>query len=176
MIIQKLLSSTVVVRNLTALMLMGISSSAAAAIVTTNLVFTVQPASTVIGAPLTNVVVQIRDSRGTNISQAGTAVALVLSKGAGLTGVTTENTDASGKAVFSGLAITQVGAGEILQASTKILKAVNSSAFNITQGKTTNTLTAPATTIVYGQSLTLTSKVGEVAPANGTLSGTVTFK
>jgi len=174
---QKSRSFAVLTRGLAALLLAGISTSmATAAAVTTNLVFTIQPVSTTVGAPLTNIVVQIRDSRGTNISQAGTAVALVLSKGSGLTGVTNVNTDASGKAVFGNLAVMQVGSGDVLQASTKTLKAVNSSAFNITQGKTTNVLTTSANVVVYGQPVTLTSKISVVAPSSGTLSGTATFK
>ncbi|MDR3455824.1 MAG: YDG domain-containing protein [Verrucomicrobiae bacterium] len=174
---QKLLSLAISTRGLVVLMLAVISiNGAIAAPVTTNLVFTTQPVGTTVGAPLPNVVVQIRDSRGTNISQAGTTVALVLSRGTGLSGVTNLNTDASGKAVFTNLAISQIGNGDVLQAATKILKTVTSSAFNITQGKTTNVLTASTNVIAYGQPVTLTSAISVVAPSSGLLSGTVTFK
>ena len=141
-----------------------------------QLTFTTQPVTTTVGAKLTNVVVQIRSQNGTNVPQSGTTVSLALNKGAGLTGTTNVNTDASGKATFSNLIITQVGSSDTLQAIANGLKSATSSVFTVKQGKTSTGLSSSANPLVYGQSVTFTATVSPVAPASGTPAGIVTFK
>jgi hypothetical protein len=67
-----------------------------------QLIFTAQPASTVVGVSITNVVLQLVDKYGTNVAQSGVAITLTLNK-TGLTGTTNLTTDASGKAAFTNL-------------------------------------------------------------------------
>ena len=77
-----------------AILLAGFSAHGA---VTTNLVFTTQPVGAQVGASLGNVAVQLRDSRGTNISLAGVPVTMSLSGGSGiLGGVMNVATDTNG--------------------------------------------------------------------------------
>ncbi|HEX7654604.1 MAG TPA: Ig-like domain-containing protein, partial [Verrucomicrobiae bacterium] len=161
--------------GLGALLLSGLLAATAQGAITTNIVFSVQPVSTVVGASLGNVTIQLRDSRGTNAALAGVAVNLSQSKGAGLTGTTVGVTDATGKAVFTNLVVTRYGLADALTAATTAYKTVVSSAFNITQGRTTTTVSAP-TNGIYGQSLTLMAAVGLVSPAAGTPTGLVTFR
>ena len=103
------------------------------------------------------------------------ALSLYSGSGSGLSGATTVATDATGKSVFSTLSFSKVGGGNILLASGGSLKAGLSAAFNITQGRTTNVVSGP-TNVNYGQTFSLTARVGVVAPANGSPSGTVTFR
>ena len=141
-----------------------------------QLTFTTQPVTSTVGAKLTNVVVQIKSQNGTNVLQSGTTVSLALNKGAGLTGTTNVNTDASGKATFTNLIITQVGSSDTLQAIANGLKSATSSVFAVKQGKTSTVLSSSANPLVYGQSVTFTATVSPIAPASGTPAGTVTFK
>ncbi len=158
------------------MLLAGLSGNMAHSAVTTNLVFTTQPTSAQVGAVLANVVVQLRDSRGTNISLAGVPVSLALTKGAGLSGATNVVTDTNGKSIFNSLAIVQFGSGDVLAAFASNYRSNTSSAFNITQGRTTNVLSASASVITYGQPITISAKISAVAPATGTPTGTVTFR
>ncbi len=151
-------------------------SASAAPSAAYQLAFTTQPVTTTVGAMMTNVVVQLRAQNGTNVPQSGTAVALALNKGAGLTGTTSVATDANGKATFTNLTITLAGTGNALLASATSLKNATSSVFTVSQGKTTVTLTSSTNPVMYGQSVTFTATVAPVAPATGKPSGTVTFK
>ena len=89
----------------------------AAAIVTykavgpaTKLAFTTQPATTAAGSTLANVVVQLQDVGGNNVSSNNVPITLTLSGGSFATGsTTTVNTGTSGSATFSNLAITNAG-------------------------------------------------------------------
>ena len=166
-------SSLMTVLGAACVALAPMTSSAAAAY---KLVFTTQPATTVVGARLTNVVVQIRSQNNTNVPQSGTTVTLTLNKGAYLTGTTSVQTDAAGKAAFTNLTVIQAGTGNALLAAASSLIGATSSVFTVTQGKTTVRLSSSANPAAYGQSVTFTATVGAVAPAAGTPTGTVTFK
>jgi aspartate carbamoyltransferase regulatory subunit len=141
----------------------------------TQLLFTVQPASTVVGAGITNVVVQLADKNGTNVAQSGVTISLALNK-SGLTGTTNVATDATGKAAFTNLKISLAGNSDTLSATASGLKSATSSSFNVSKGVTTTTLAASTNFLVYGLSATFTATVGTAAPASGTPTGTVTFK
>ena len=156
--------------------LLAAAFAQSAGAMTTNLVFTTQPTSTVVGAPLSNVVVQFRDSRGTNLSIAGVPVTISLFKGSGLVGSLRVPTDLAGKSVFSNLAVNQFGNGDVLQAAAPNFKTITSARFNLTQGKTLTDLTAPTSVVTYGQPVTFTAKVSALAPAKGFPSGSVIFK
>jgi hypothetical protein len=147
-----------------------------AATTATQLAFTTQPTNTVVGAGITNLVVQLKDKGGTNVAQGGVAISLVLSKGIGLTGTTNVTTDVSGKAAFTNLSISLVGSGDILFAAGGGLKGATSSAFNVGKGGTTTALAASTNFVVYGQGVILTATVKAAAPASGTPTGTITFK
>ena len=151
------------------------SLSALAAANATQLVFTAQPTNTLVGASLTNIVVQLASRNGTNIAQSGIAVTMVLSRGGGLSGNTNVATDASGKAVFNNLRIFQAGSGDTLLATSGRLRSATSSAFNVGKGGTTTAFAASTNFLVYGQSVTFTATVGATAPASGTPTGAVTF-
>ena len=141
-----------------------------------RLTFTTQPVTTTVGAKMANVVVQLKAKSGTNVPQSGTTVSLALNKGVGLTGTTSVNTDAGGKATFTNLSIIQAGTGNALLATASGLIGATSSVFTVSQGKTAVTLTSSAGSLVYGQSVTFTATVSPIAPAIGMPSGTVTFK
>jgi len=151
------------------------SFSLLAASTATQLAFTTQPASAVVGAGITNVVVQLKSSGGTNVAQSGVAIALALNK-TGLAGTTNVTTDATGKAAFTNLRITLAGTGDTLLATASGLKSATSSAFTVSKGGTATALVASTNFLVYGQNLTLTATVSAVAPASGVATGTVTFK
>jgi phosphotransferase system IIA component len=141
----------------------------------TQLVFTAQPVSTVVGASITNVVVQLVDKNGTNVAQSGVAITLALNK-SGLSGTTNLATDATGKAAFTSLKISLVNNGDTLLATASGLKSATSSAFNIGKGTTIAALAASTNLLVYGQSITFTATIGVTAPATGAPTGTITFK
>ena len=140
-----------------------------------QLIFTAQPASTVVGASITNVVLQLVDKNGTNVAQSGVAITLTLNK-TGLTGTTNLTTDASGKAAFTNLKIMLANNGDVLTASASGLKNVASSAFNVSKGSTVTSVTASTNFLTYGQNITFTATVGVATPASGTATGTITFK
>jgi len=141
----------------------------------TQLFFIAQPVSTVVGAGITNVVLQLADKNGTNVAQSGVAVSLALNK-SGLSGTTNVTTDANGKAAFANLVITTASNGDTLTAAASGLKSATSSSFNVSKGVTTTTLAASTNFLVYGQSVSFTATISTVAPASGTPTGTVTFK
>ncbi len=151
------------------------SFSVLGATTATQLIFTAQPPSALVGAAITNVVIQLADKNGTNVAQSGVTILLTSSK-TGLTGTTNVVTDASGKAAFTNLKISVAGNGDVLTATASGMKSTVSSAFNIGKGGTTNSLTASTNALTYGQSITFTAAISVATPASGTPTGTVTFK
>ena len=142
----------------------------------TQLSFFAQPPNTVVGAGITNVVVQLKDKAGTNAAQSGVVVSLALNKGGGLAGVTNATTDATGRAAFTNLVISPAANGISLVASATGLKSASSSAFNVSKGGTVTTLAASTNALIYGQSVTFTATVSAAAPASGLATGVITFK
>lgn len=141
-----------------------------------QLAFTTQPPSTVVGAAITNVVVQLKDKTGTNAVQSGVVISLALNRGGGLAGITNATTDATGKAAFTNLKISTAINGISLVASATGLKSASSSAFNISKGSTVTTLAASTNVLIYGQNITFTATVTAAVPASGLATGTITFK
>ena len=164
-------SVCVMVLRVLAFVLAGPVASAA----TNSLVFKAQPVNTVVGAAISNVVVQVVDSKGSNVLQGGVAITLVLNK-TGLAGTANISTTTNGTATFTNLTVTPVSSGDTLTASATGFKSAVSSSFSITQGKTSVALTATANPVSYGQPAMFSATVSVVAPASGTLSGIVTFK
>ncbi len=140
-----------------------------------QLIFAVQPASTIVGAGITNVIVQLADKNGTNVAQSGVVILIALNK-SGLTGKTNIMTDASGKAAFTDLKITLANTGDVLMASASGFKNITSSAFNVSKGSTSTTLAATTNFLTYGQSIAFTATLGVTTPATGTATGAVMFK
>ena len=95
------------------------------AAVATKLVFTTQPANTTAGVTMASVVVQIQDQFGNNVSNAGTNISLTLNGGGTLSGTTTLTTDATGKATFDDLSITQSGSGKSLKVALPVASVVS---------------------------------------------------
>ena len=157
-----------------AILLAGFSAHGA---VTTNLVFTTQPVGAQVGASLGNVAVQLRDSRGTNISLAGVPVTISLSGGSGiLVGVMNVATDTNGKSIFTNLSVSQVGSGKVLQAKAGSFNPATSSAFSIRQGLAATVLIVPSGIITYGQPIALSAAVTVQAPASGKPTGSIAFR
>ena len=123
-----------------------------------KLVFTTQPGSNTVGAPLgTQPVVTIQDAGGNTVTTSMAAVTLALTRtgfiGAALSGTTTVNV-VNGVATFSGLSVNLVGSGYTLKATSGALTAATSSAFDVvprvaaklaftTQPSSSNTAGAP---------------------------------
>lgn len=96
----------------------------------TNLVFTTQPANTAVGQTMANVVVQIKDAFGNNVSSNGVSIALALNSGSFAGGNTTTNTGADGSATFNNLAV-NVANTYTLTASSANKTSTNSTPFII---------------------------------------------
>jgi pectate lyase len=83
-----------------------------------KLVFTAQPATTPVNTSINNIVVQIVDNTDAPVASNNVPVTLTLTLGTGtLNGTTTQNTDSTGKATFSGLSIDTAGAAKQLTAT-----------------------------------------------------------
>ena len=97
--------------------------------------FIQQPTNTVATALITPpITLQIRDSLGNSIAAAGLPVTLAISAGTGtLSGTTTQQTDTSGRATFSGLSINLAGI-KTLSASAPGLTTATSTTFTISPG------------------------------------------
>jgi hypothetical protein len=96
-----------------------------------KLVFTVQP----VGLKLTNIilapiVVQVESPTGSPLATNGVPITLSLASGGGLQGTLTQNTDATGKSIFSDLRFSQTGL-KTLRASSASQTAATSVAFKI---------------------------------------------
>ena len=103
-----------------------------------HLAFVQQPSSTVAGAVITPAVtVQLTDSIGNNVAQAGVAVTLTLNPAAGrstsIAGTTTVATSASGLATFADLSTGRAGGYQLTAVGTSLVSA-QSTAFIITAG------------------------------------------
>src|SRR5262249_10278914 len=113
----------------------------------TQLAVTTQPANTVAGASMNNVVLEIRDADNNKVSSASAvSVAIGSNPGSGtLSGTATLNAVA-GVATFSTLSIDKAGTGYTLAASSAGLSGATSSTFNITVGSAAQLAftTAPA--------------------------------
>ncbi len=113
-----------------------------------HLTFVQQPSGAAAGAVIAPpVTVQLTDSIGNNVAQAGVAVTLTLNPAAGrlaaITGTTTVATNASGLASFADLSIATAGSYQLTAVGTSLVSA-QSSAFTITAG------TASAITVSGG--------------------------
>ncbi len=103
-----------------------------------HLAFVQQPSGAVSGALITPAVtVQLTDSTGNSVAQAGVAVTLTLNPAAGraaaIAGTTTVATDASGLASFADLSIATAGSYQLTAVGTSLVSA-QSNAFTITAG------------------------------------------
>ncbi len=103
-----------------------------------HLSFVQQPSGAVAGAVIAPpVTVQLTDSVGNNVAQAGVAVTLTLNPAAGrsaaLTGTTTASTNAGGLASFADLSIGKAGSYQLTAVGTSLVSA-QSAAFTITAG------------------------------------------
>ncbi len=110
-----------------------------------HLTFVQQPSGAAAGAVIAPpVTVQLTDSTGNNVAQAGVAVTLTLNPAAGrsaaITGTTTVATNASGLASFADLSIATAGSYQLTAVGTSLVSA-QSSAFTITAGAA-STITA----------------------------------
>ncbi|MEW6026051.1 MAG: hypothetical protein AB1599_01975, partial [Planctomycetota bacterium] len=107
--------------------------------------FSTQPANTVAGATMANVVVNVKDAYNNNIS--GQAVSVTTTNGTLLSGTLTQNTNASGDATFNDLSMTLAGT----YALTATASTVNTTSanFNITAAapNTVTFSTQPANTV-----------------------------
>jgi hypothetical protein len=106
----------------------------------TVLAFTTQPAGATAGSTLANVVVQIQDQYGNNVSQSGTAITLTLNGSTVYSGTNPRNTDTSGKATFNDLVIRQAGTDLNFTANATGPLAGASDNFDITAGVLNNFL------------------------------------
>jgi len=99
--------------------------------------FTSQPTDAQVNTTMNPVVVQVQTSGGGSVPSNNVPITLTLSSGSGtLSGTTTRNTDATGKATFNDLSIDTVGTGKQLTASASGIGAgltnATSSSFAIT--------------------------------------------
>jgi adhesin/invasin len=117
----------------------GAAEVQAAAASATHLAFVQQPTSAVAGQAITpSITVQLQDSTNAPVAQSGTSVTLVLASGTGtLSGTTTQGTNASGLATFSGLSINLIGS-KTLGASSSGLTGATSGLFAISAGAATS--------------------------------------
>lgn len=168
------------------------------AVLPTRLVFTVQPSTTLAGAPIAPAVrVSMQDDAGNvaTLFPAPVTVGIGTNPGGGTLSGTLAVTTQDGVATFSNLNISASGTGYVLTASTSGLAGATSSPFNITPGaastlafsvQPTNTdpgaAVTPAVRVaakdIFGN--TATSFAGSVTvalgsnPSGATLSGTTT--
>ena len=114
-----------------------------------HLTFVQQPSSAAAGAVIAPpVTVQLTDSVGNNVAQAGVAVTVSLNPAAGraaaITGTTTAATNASGLASFADLRIATAGSYQLTAVGTSLVSA-QSSAFTITAGAATTIVSSGGT-------------------------------
>lgn len=180
----------------------GLTSATSAAFnitagIATKLGFSTQPANTVAGATMSNVVVQVQDAGGNVVTSATNSVTIDFGTNAGggtLSGTKTVNAS-SGVATFSGLSINKTGTGYTFTAAASGLAGATSSSFNITPGTATklgftvqpsNTASgyyitpAVAVSVLDALDNVVTSATHSITvaigtnPSSGTLSGTAT--
>ncbi|HEV2327686.1 MAG TPA: hypothetical protein VGY56_02730 [Verrucomicrobiae bacterium] len=97
-----------------------------------KLAFTTQPVGNVLtNVTLAPVVVQVEDPSNNFVAVSGTPITLALNSGVGtLNGTLTQNTDATGKAIFANLSVTTAGT-KTLRATTPLLTQAVSVPFQI---------------------------------------------
>ncbi|MEW6026050.1 MAG: hypothetical protein AB1599_01970, partial [Planctomycetota bacterium] len=107
--------------------------------------FSTQPANTVAGATMANVVVNVKDAYNNNIS--GQAVSVTTTNGTLLSGTLSQNTNASGDATFNNLSMTLAGTYALTATAGTVNTA--SANFNITAAapNTVTFSTQPANTV-----------------------------
>ena len=147
-----------------------------------HLTFLQQPSGAVAGAVIAPpVTVQLTDSVGNNVAQAGVAVTLSLNPVAGraaaITGTTTIATNASGLASFADLSIATAGSYQLTAVGTSLVSA-QSIAFTITAGAASSITVSggspQSTTVLAPFAVPLQVQVSDAA--GNPLSGvTVTF-
>ena len=160
------------------------------------LAFAVQPATTVAGAPIPAIRVEIRNSSGTIVTSFAGNVTLAITTGTGTGGAILSGTSTvaavNGVATLNNLSINRSGTGYRLTASTATLAAATSALFDIAAGAmsdlvftvqpgaaTAGAPIAPAVQVTARDALgnTATGFTGSVTmaigtnPAGGTLSG-----
>ena len=141
-------------------------TSAGTPVVGSQLGFTTQPSDTVTNQTMTPaVVVQIQDSDGAAAASNGVPITLSLFSGtATLSGTTTQNTDATGKATFNDLSLDTVDTGYQFLASASGIGAGLAAAVS----DTFDILTAPVVTgLVFTQAM-LTANGVAMAGSGGT--------
>ncbi len=142
-----------------------------------QLVFATQPSAEVAGASITPApVVELRKGTGGIDTSFSGAVTLAITPGTGAVGAvlggTTTRDAVDGTVSFPGLSIDRPGSGYRLSASAPGLPSVVSTAFDVTGGPTTTTVTAATPSpSVTGQPVTLSFTVTSAA---GTPTGNVT--
>lgn len=133
-----------------------------------------QPSATAtIGVPFSRQpVIQLKDASGNDAAQAGVAVIAAIASGSGqLTGTTTRNTDANGRASFTDLAIAGAGGTHTLIFAASGFTSVTSSAIAVGTATTTTTITSDAPDpSTAGQAVTVQFTV---TSSGGTPSGAV---
>lgn len=97
-----------------------------------KLAFTAQPANTLSGNTLANVVVHVQDAFGNNRPDTGTNVTLTLNGGPLASGTTTLATDGTGAATFNNLVINVPATGLNFTATASGLTSATSGNFNVT--------------------------------------------
>ncbi|HYC33184.1 MAG TPA: Ig-like domain-containing protein [Gemmatimonadales bacterium] len=139
-----------------------------------RLVFLSQPASAVVGQPL-SFQVEVQDAQGNRVTTATNAVAISSSVSGTLNGDLNESA-AAGVATFDALFLDEARTGYRLTARSSGLAEATSDPFDIGPGATTVAITgrSPGGAVVTGQSVTFSFNVDAVAPASGPLRGSVT--
>lgn len=115
-----------------------------------QLAFSTQPTDGTAGNTLSQVVVQLQDVSGNDVSTSSVDITLAISDDATLVGTKKVSTDTGGKAVFSDLSVREAGTGYTLTASASGYSAKESSAFDI--NRRAITITAKAASKTYGES------------------------
>jgi len=126
----------------------------------TRLVFTTQPASTISGVTMANVVVQMLDANSNAVAQSGTVVTLTLSGSTLFSGTNPQTTDANGRAIFNDLVIQQLGNNlSFTTANDGGLANATSAGFSVTGPANAYQLTAASTIPIVGSNDVLTIKL-----------------
>ncbi len=178
-------SRRLVAAGLTSLLAVsGLSPAGAlAAGAATHLAFLVQPSTTVAGALIADVTVEVLDADGSVVDTDGSAITLSISAnpGGGTLSGTSTVAATSGVATFTGLTIDRAGAGYTLVASNGQVADATSDAFDILPGPASpamSTITAtPASVVADGVSAsTITVRLRDALGNDLTASGgTVTL-
>ena len=148
------------------------SVTAAGAGPAAKLAFTTQPATTLVNATMSAVVVQIQDTNNFAVASNNVPITLTLTTGSGaLGGTTTVSSDATGKATFTNLTINTAGTGKQLTATASGIGAGLSNAvssnFSITNAPVVSVPGSPVITQGVFNVATVILR-GTNGPTNGT--------